>query len=301
MFKNNYRKDYVLLLTLKPLDDAGDCVAGLLLYDTLCQDWSGSAEDQLATGQYHHTSSPTTHLRTHASLRNPRHRARHSVSPTTDSSSQHSPLSKSISVTGTICQLNLPTSEQLNVISSSEPHDNTMFPPPSPKILVSSDSVCKEDFYTPLATMPAALPSSQDLLPPSSHQVMRKVSAPLPVIPSISCSYMPRKSSAPCTVMYNSPTSAAATTSTSQQLFNVHPHISPLSISPSHPRKITVSSTFCTTTTTTTSTTSTTTIDSSCYTCTTSSTSAGQSGEWQRLRCTKYLHPLPAIIRLILE
>lgn len=111
-------------------------------------------------------------------------------------------------------QLSLPPLQQ----TSSRP-STPYVPPPSPTILINNDdpnssegrkaSIADQAFdrKSSLADHPPFAPGiaegvvegTLDLLPPSQQQILRKVSAPLPVIPSICCSSMPRKSSAPCT------------------------------------------------------------------------------------------------------
>ena len=247
----------------------GDCVAGLLLYDALCQD---SSDDPLNHGQYHHqvpcTPSPTSTTQHHhyllrttrTSLRSPsRHSHRQSsVSPTLETSSGvshcHCTLSKSLSMNLSPCSsVGCQPSQQLNLPQQQQTQDSPAgglpagLPPPSPTILVSSDSVHKEDdprlcscsFCTSSTGVScskgggsAFCSSSQDLQPPGAHQVFRKVSAPLPVIPSISCSSMPRKSSAPCNVFQSTPSSSTPSQH-QHHTTNLHqPQHLPLSVSP---------------------------------------------------------------------
>lgn len=102
-------------------------------------------------------------------------------------------------------KLNLPPSTLLQL--SAHPSDTShCLRPPSPTILVNSKFAFCPSTATgcgPDYRHVEGRGQVHDLLPPSQQQILRKVSAPLPVIPSICCPYMPRKSSAPCTGTVN--------------------------------------------------------------------------------------------------
>ncbi|KAF2355511.1 Phosphatidylinositol transfer protein [Trinorchestia longiramus] len=206
----------------------GDCVAGLLLYDVLCQD-AAPSDDHPAVDTTRvvvlRVSPCITLAPIYASGATPDDPGRPRHKSVTDlATPRHTPLSKSMSAAAVSCgpnyqhkvssQLSLPPLQPL----TSRSGGISYAPPPSPTILIHSydsqsssgrkPSVAEQAFASAAATLTvssyneggnAAGGNSQDLLPPSQQQILRKVSAPLPVIPSICCSTMPRKSSAPCT------------------------------------------------------------------------------------------------------